>query len=102
MHLLRWAKRGFVGSIVAIMATVALMAPASPASASPESCATVIAGAAAGGPIGWGSSAVSSVYCGGWMGDVNAGYICWVSRQSWGHWAKGVVWLITWGRYTQC
>lgn len=95
-------KRWVAIAVMAVVASMAALVPAQPAAASPESCAAVIAGAAAGGPVGWGGAAVSATYCGGWMGDMNAGYICWVSRQQWGFWAHWLVGLITGGKYSRC
>ncbi len=35
-------------------------------------------------------------------GTVSADSICWMSRQWWGGPARGVVWMVTSGRYTVC
>lgn len=94
-------KRWAATAVMAVMASLAALVPAQPAAASPESCATIIAGAAS-GAFGWGVAAVSAVPCGGWMGDTNASYICWVSQQQWGFWAHWLVRVITEGKYSRC
>lgn len=66
-----------------------------------ESCGGVIA-AVGGNAFGMVSAAISSPYCGAWLGRLNASATCWASRQWWGWRERAIVTLVTWGRYSRC
>lgn len=69
--------------------------------ASIESCAGVLA-SIGGNAWGWVAAALSGPFCGSYLGQKNADFICWQSRQWWGAPARARVWVMTFGRYTRC
>lgn len=67
-------------------------------------CAGVAAGFAGArfSPYALVASVIYSVPCGSWLGGVNAGWICWGSRQWWGSFQRFAVRVMTSWRYSTC
>lgn len=96
----RFSVTGLAALAIAGAGVVGTSQPAQ--AATPQDCGTLIATAAAGGPLGWGAATFFAVPCGAWLGNKNAAAICWESQQWWGWWARAKVWAITGGQYTRC
>lgn len=67
-------------------------------------CAGVAAGFAGAplSPYALVASVIYSVPCGSWLGWVDAGWICWGSRQWWGSFQRFAVRVMTSWRYSTC
>lgn len=67
-----------------------------------DSCISAIVNGAQKNALGYAGAFIPAVKCAGAAGGLNAQLICWRSRQPWGYYDRGLVWVITGGRYTRC
>jgi hypothetical protein len=49
----------------------------------------------------WAAAAIAAPFCGAWLGDQMAGYLCWLTQRN-DPWARKFVKQLTNGKYSRC